>query len=115
MKPVILPPGRARLATMPEPTGSTTLTKTIGTVRVACCSAATWGVVAATMTAGARVTNSAIFLRKFSVPCPANVNPKIAAVGPAQLLQCLEERRDAGLSKCIVGGKVHQHADTPWR
>src|SRR5262249_18917690 len=34
-KPVTLPPGRARLATKPEPTGSMALTKTIGTVRVA--------------------------------------------------------------------------------
>jgi hypothetical protein len=34
-----------------------------------------------------------------------------AAVGPAQLLQPLQERRDAGLSFRIVRGQVHKHAD----
>src|SRR5262249_56255688 len=33
--PVTLPPGRVRLATKPAPTGSGTVTNTIGTVRVA--------------------------------------------------------------------------------
>ena len=36
MKPVALPPGRARLSTKPPPTGSPTIGNTIGTVRVAC-------------------------------------------------------------------------------
>ena len=36
MKPVTLPPGRARLSTKPAPTGSATIVNTIGTVRVAC-------------------------------------------------------------------------------
>ena len=36
MKPVALPPGRARLATKPEPTGSAAIANTIGIVRVAC-------------------------------------------------------------------------------
>ena len=36
MKPVALPPGRARLSTKPAPTGSATIANTIGTVRVAC-------------------------------------------------------------------------------
>ena len=35
MKPVALPPGRDRLSTKPEPTGSGTITNTIGTARVA--------------------------------------------------------------------------------
>jgi hypothetical protein len=43
--------------------------------------------------------------------CPAVVDPHVAAVGPAQLLQPLQERRDAGLCLPIVGGEVHQHAD----
>ena len=45
--------------------------------------------------------------------CPAVVDPHVAAVGPAQLLQPLQERRDAGLSFRIVGGEVHEHADAP--
>ena len=36
VKPVTLPPGRARLSTKPAPTGSGTFANTIGTVRVAC-------------------------------------------------------------------------------
>ena len=35
MKPVALRPGRDRLSTKPEPTGSGTMTNTIGTVLVA--------------------------------------------------------------------------------
>ena len=41
MKPVALPPGRAKLATRPAPTGSAVPANTIGTVRVACSSGAT--------------------------------------------------------------------------
>jgi hypothetical protein len=40
-KPVVLPPGRARLMTKPPPTGSMTSTNTIGTVRVTCCNGPT--------------------------------------------------------------------------
>ena len=36
VKPVALPPGRARLSTNPAPTGSNTFVNTIGTKRVAC-------------------------------------------------------------------------------
>ena len=36
MKPVTLPPGRAKLSTKPAPTGSRDRRNTIGTVRVAC-------------------------------------------------------------------------------
>ena len=39
MKPVALPPGRARLMTNPAPTASMTLENTIGIVRVACSNA----------------------------------------------------------------------------
>jgi hypothetical protein len=49
---VVFPPGRAKLETKPELTGSMTVTKTIGIVRVACCTAVTPGVVAAKMTSG---------------------------------------------------------------
>jgi hypothetical protein len=40
-KPLALPPGRAKLATKPAPTGSMTIVNTIGTVRVACSNGAT--------------------------------------------------------------------------
>ena len=62
VKPVALPPGRARLSTKPAPTGSTTLVNTIGTVRVAC-SMPRWPCWHARMTSGASATNSAAYLR----------------------------------------------------
>src|SRR5215475_5543405 len=43
LKPVTLPPGRARLATKPTPTGSPTAANTIGTVGAACFAAITAG------------------------------------------------------------------------
>src|SRR5262249_34427048 len=55
--PVMLPPGRARLLTKPARTGSITPANTIGTVRIACCNAATAGLVSATMMSGASATN----------------------------------------------------------
>ena len=62
IKPVTLPPGRAKLATKPAPTGSTTFANTIGTVRVVCC----MGYAAAPLArsaAGAMATNSSAYLR----------------------------------------------------
>src|SRR5258705_13434058 len=44
---------------------------------------------------------------------PAGVDPQVAAVAPAQLLQGLCERREAGLSFRIVRGPIHEHADAP--
>jgi penicillin-insensitive murein DD-endopeptidase len=49
LKPVMLPPGRDRLATKPSPTGSATTAKTIGMVAVARLSAAITGVLLAMM------------------------------------------------------------------
>ena len=67
VNPVALPPGRARLATKPAPTGSTTTTNTIGTVRVACSNGATVVVpLAATRTSGASAANSVACLRRSS-------------------------------------------------
>jgi hypothetical protein len=47
------------------------------------------------------------------VLAPAGVDPHIAAVGPAQLLQDLLERCDAGVTFWIVRGRVHEHTDPP--
>jgi hypothetical protein len=59
MKPVALPPGRARLLTKPAPTGSGTLVNTIGTLRVNCSSGPTVALPLARMTSGASATSSA--------------------------------------------------------
>jgi hypothetical protein len=63
VKPVALPPGRARLATKPAPTGSAVCVNTIGTVRVASCNGPmTWPPLAR-MTSGVSATNSTASLR----------------------------------------------------
>src|SRR5262249_2396938 len=41
------------------------------------------------------------------------VDPRIAAIAPAQLLQGLLERREAGLTLRIVCGPAHEYADAP--
>ena len=66
MKPVAFPPGRDRLLTKPEPTGSGANTNTIGTVRVACNTWPTAELPTATMRSGANVANSAKCLRMLS-------------------------------------------------
>jgi hypothetical protein len=60
-KPVALAPGRARLATQAPPTGSMTVTNTIGTVRVVCCKAPTIAPDEAKRISGLSATNSAAY------------------------------------------------------
>ena len=58
VKPVTLPPGSGKLATKPLPTGSETLTNTIGIVRVCCSSAAVVGVISESRRSGCSSTSS---------------------------------------------------------
>src|SRR5262249_21655046 len=44
---------------------------------------------------------------------PTDLNPHVAADGPAQQRQPLQERPDAGLKYRIIRGCVHEHADAP--
>ena len=89
-----------------------TVTNTIGTVRVACSNGATIGVpVPAMSTSGASAANSAASLKNVVGRGPTSVDPDVAAFASAQLLHGLCERREAGLSFCIVLGQIHEHAD----
>src|SRR5215475_6493432 len=112
MKPVIFPPGRDRLATKPEPIRSETITNTIGIVRVCCCNAVTLTVASAKKMSGASATNSCAYLCARS----ASFSPQRRSIriAPAQLLQCLLERREAGLTLRIVCGTAHEYADAPY-
>ena len=67
VKPVVLPPGRARLSTKPAPTGSTTVTNTIGGALVACSNDPVAALPVARMTSGASASNSAECRRASSV------------------------------------------------
>src|SRR5215472_2904800 len=75
VKPVALPPGRAKLATKPLPTGSIVVTNTIGTVRLICSKSATIELAVPRTTSGFDATNSAAYLRNSSVlPAPQRVS-----------------------------------------
>ena len=88
IKPVALPPGRARLSTKPAPTGSGTIVNTIGTVRVAC-SKLSLSKAASGHDDVRRERDQ--FFRLFATGggiarSKAVVDPHVAAFGPAQLL-----------------------------
>jgi hypothetical protein len=59
LTPVILPPGRARLATRPSWTGSAPMTKTMGIVELAAFAASAAALLLAKITLGRRETRSA--------------------------------------------------------
>ena len=69
--PVALPPGRARLSTNPPPTGSGTMTNTMGTVRVSSSNDPTVTLPFSRMTSGAAATSSAACLRIPGAKAPA--------------------------------------------
>ena len=81
-RPVTLPPGRARLATRPLPTGSPATAKTIGMTDVACFAAATGAVPHVTMTSTLSRTNSAAISAKRSLR-PSAQRYSIATVRPS--------------------------------
>ena len=81
-RPVTLPPGRARLATRPVPTGSPADANTIGITDVTCFAAMTFAVPAVTMTSTFRRTNSAAISAARSVR-PSAQRYSIARVRPS--------------------------------
>src|SRR5262249_32309925 len=112
IKPVTLPPGRAKLSTKPAPTGSSTPANTIGTLRV-CWSAPTLRVPAARITSGASAISPLANARKrpASPTPPANVDARVAADSPSCFLQSLQESRKARLPFRVVFGAIHEYAD----
>ena len=75
-QPVTLPPGSEKLATKPLPTGSETLTNTIGIWLVCCRSAAVVGVIPERRRSGCSATSS------FANRC---IDPKSARMGQREL------------------------------
>src|SRR6516225_2160550 len=114
MNPVTLPPGRASVSTKPAPTGSETPANTMGEVWVTCRNAATLKLPLARMTSGeCEQFRGVSAIALDIVLAPAGVDPHIAALVPAQLLQRLQERRDLRLTFRIGGGHVHEHTYAP--
>jgi hypothetical protein len=73
-----MPPGRGKLATKPLPTGSPTVAKMMGMVRVCCSSAAVAGVLCERMTSGCSATSSLReSLRRLRVDKIAELTPQL--------------------------------------
>ena len=115
VKPVMLPPGRARLAAKPLPIGSATTANTIGIVRVSRASAPVTGVVTTEDRVGSQIDQ--LFCERLDpiriTGAPAKFDPEIAAFRPPQLRERIPERRDLRLRSRIALRKAHQHADQP--
>ena len=113
--PVMLPPGRARLLTKPEPIGSVAGVITIGTVAVARWAAAIAGVATATITSGLRAMSSAASAgRSWKGPCAARFSTTtIPALGVPEFPHLLHEGNEQG----SIGRKIPragmEHRDAP--
>src|SRR5262245_43810503 len=97
VNPVTLPPGRARLATNPEPTGSVTWTNTIGSGRLQqrCHYARAVGNDKLGRKRNHLVNVLASALDTLGTQ--AIVDAQVRAYGPAQCLQSLQQCREASL------------------
>ena len=113
-KPVALPPGRARLSTKPEPTGSGTFANTIGTVRLACSNGPTVVPPVASMTSGVRATNSAAYLRMSSA-LPAPQRMSIFTLRPSDQPNCCSPCRKAAILALPCGSSAAKPISTPMR
>src|SRR5262249_26078621 len=100
VNPVALPPGRAKLATKPAPTGSGGLCEydRHGAGRLMQrrhrCAASGQDDIGRERDQFRRMFANALHI----APGPAGIDLHSAAIGPAQLLQALLERRDAGFA-----------------
>jgi len=117
MKPVMLPPGRAKLSTMPAPTGSATCANTIGTVCVSCLTAVAPWVPVTRMISGVSASNSAALARAGQKQTSGHLQPTSALppkadigtqswnvrfVPKTDILQCGKERRYSIISSAVA-------------
>ncbi len=114
-KPVMFPPGRAKLTTKPCPAGSFTTEKTIGMLRIVFWSAAMTGVPVAATTSGGEFTNSATcsWMRARSPLGEAMRDLDVAIVHPSKRLQPFSKGRNAGLHLRVGLGEAVQEDDAP--
>src|SRR5262245_16867438 len=110
MNPVTLPPGRAKLATTPAPTGPRYCENTIGTLPLARWTASSSG----SENNLRRESNQfrGALLKTFGVAQgPTMINPQIPADEPTSLLQPFLERCHIGLRFRIVRRQIHQNTN----
>src|SRR5262245_9481871 len=117
MKPVALPPGRARLCTHPAPTGSGTLIITIGMVRVACSTGVGATLPTVTITSGASATNSAACRRMDSGSRSEEHTSELQSLRHLVCRLLLEKKKKHNKHKegGIVKGKVNRQAIIQFR
>jgi hypothetical protein len=112
--PVTFPPGWAKLATRPLPTGSPKDANTIGMVVVSRRTVSVTWFVLVTITLGVMPISSLAKARVFSgSPSPPIVNPDIAPLYPTQTFELLPHRKYIGLSMGITVRKPHENTDPP--
>ena len=113
VKPVVLPPGRARPSTNPPPTGSATSAKTIGTVRVVRCSGPNVVLPIARMTSGSSAMSSAAYWRKRSASPSqrASIRTLRPSVQPSSCNPCRNAIRRRDDSGSVAGSPI----STPMR
>src|SRR6516225_8935337 len=102
LNPVVLPPGRARLATNPAPTGSMTFANTIGTLWVTRCNAARFMLAEVKMTSGVSDTNSAAYLSE-SAGLPAAQRMSKRTLRPSVQPNCCSASTNARTRACPSG------------
>ena len=103
--PVTLPPGRARLATKPAPTGSPTFVITMGMVVVALLAANAARVPATTIRSTLRRTRSAASSGRRSVFCSANRYSMaifFPSIHPSLLISCRNASTRTALPEAVL-------------
>jgi len=114
MNPVAFPPGRAKLSTQPEPTGSLASVNTIGTVRVACSNGVIVEEPPPRMTSGASAASSPACLRisaALGVPQRVSMRTLRPIVQPNTASAC----RNAPRRVCHTGSSAAAGTSTPMR
>jgi hypothetical protein len=114
MNPVVLPPGRAKLATKPAPTGSTTDVNTTGNFVIDCCSAPTDGLPDAKMASGMSATSSSAYSRiRLATPAPHRMS--ILMFPPSVHPNRLSSARNAARRARPSGSSAAKSMSTPMR
>src|SRR5215472_13704896 len=103
-RPVMLPPGRARLATRPVPSGSVATANTIGMTEVACF-AATTEAPAVTMrsTFSRNELGCDLGVALVASFCPPILDRHVATLNPAEFAQSLHKGADPCTPECRRG------------
>src|SRR5215469_14066742 len=115
VKPVMLPPGRARLVAQPTRRGSLAPGMTMGIERESCSNTGMTRPPVARMTSGfaairlAASAHNAVHV----VGSPSLVKLHVYAIRPSEFCELLPERPDADAHFGIVLGIRHQNPDAP--